>query len=132
MRKILMCEECGYSREHYTDLKGLTEIPRRIFNRFGDTHYEDDGERPADYYCPTHHSKAVWADHPSIEDEGLPEGRTITIFLNGGLVQAVEGVPPGYVAYVRDYDVEGAEDHELMVDEDGYFFYGHVEEDSSS
>jgi hypothetical protein len=42
------------------------------------------------------------------------------ITVHGGLVQAVEGVPPGIVVRGRDYDIDGTEDEHLDRDDKGH------------
>ena len=43
----------------------------------------------------------------------------IIVRVEGGMVQSVEGVPPGVIVEVRDYDTDGLGDEELETDDDG-------------
>ena len=43
----------------------------------------------------------------------------IIVRVEGGMVQSVEGIPPGVIVEVRDYDTDGLDDEELETDDDG-------------
>ena len=45
--------------------------------------------------------------------------KSIVITMEGGLIQEIEGIPQDVVLVVRDYDMEGAGDDELTLDENG-------------
>ena len=46
----------------------------------------------------------------------------IIVTVSGGVVQNVEGVPPGVVVEVRDYDVMGCDEEDLIKDENGELY----------
>lgn len=44
--------------------------------------------------------------------------KKITIALYGGIVQSVEGIPPGYETDILDFDVEDLSEEEITVDKE--------------
>jgi hypothetical protein len=53
-------------------------------------------------------------DEPALEPEAV-----ITVTLEGGVIQGIEGVPPGVTIRVLDHDVEGVEPERLRPLADG-------------
>jgi hypothetical protein len=49
----------------------------------------------------------------------MAENKIIKISLEGGLIQDVGDIPSDVRVRVRDYDVEGADDEEIITDENG-------------
>ena len=49
--------------------------------------------------------------------------KEITIYIKGGMVQKVEGVPEDMSYIVRDYDVDGIHDEDLWIDENDEKFW---------
>ena len=45
--------------------------------------------------------------------------KKLVITLDGGLIQDIQGIPEDLVILVRDYDVEGADEAEITMDEHG-------------
>jgi hypothetical protein len=54
-------------------------------------------------------------------DEAESSGTTqeILIIMEGALIQEIDGIPPGIVVRVRDYDVHGVDEDRLQRDGDG-------------
>ena len=48
---------------------------------------------------------------------------TITVIVEGGMVQEVRDVPPGIEVVIQDYDTEGVDEEELLDDEDGEDYF---------
>jgi len=64
--------------------------------------------------------------HINVVCEGR-ENETVTLIVEGGIVQDVQGIPPGLTVEVRDYDVEPDEDHpSIETEEDGTLVAVHV------
>jgi len=51
--------------------------------------------------------------------EPMSETTTITVSIRGGVAADVQGIPPGAVVEVLDYDIEGFEDDLLESDDVG-------------
>jgi len=49
----------------------------------------------------------------------MPDKKTITITVEGGVIQGIAGIPEDVRIVVKDYDVEGAEPNNLSHDENG-------------
>ena len=45
---------------------------------------------------------------------------TILVEIENGQVTEITGIPYGFRVLVRDFDLDGLEDHQLIVDEDGW------------
>jgi hypothetical protein len=43
----------------------------------------------------------------------------ILVIMEGALIQEIDGIPPGIVVRVKDYDVDGVDEDRLQQDEDG-------------
>lgn len=50
--------------------------------------------------------------YEAVEVEAEPE--KIIITMDGGLIQEIEGIPPGITIEVRDFDTEGSEDDRIV------------------
>ena len=48
-----------------------------------------------------------------IDDPASESGHVITVTLEGGVIQGIQGVPPGVTVRVLDHDVEGVEPERL-------------------
>jgi len=56
----------------------------------------------------------------------VTEKHTITIHVEGGLIQEIQDIPDTIRIEVRDYDVEGSIDDNLITDENGYEFFQNI------
>jgi len=91
----------------------LRKLPAGVTDvEFGEelTHFLVDEEGDAEFARSTWH-----------EDGGqpMPDPRTITVTMEGGLIADVEGIPSGYKVRVLDLDVEGMEEEDLVKLPDG-------------
>jgi hypothetical protein len=48
---------------------------------------------------------------------------TIIVHVDGGVVQDIEGIPPGIEVHVRDYDTDWADPGQCPVNEHGRAYY---------
>jgi hypothetical protein len=46
-------------------------------------------------------------------------GELITVTLEGGIVQAIDGIPPGVIIRILDFDIEGAQENAVTTLPDG-------------
>ena len=53
------------------------------------------------------------------EETIVPDKKKIEITVEGGLIQAIEGIPKDVEVWVSDYDVEGTEEERLFTDKNG-------------
>jgi hypothetical protein len=59
-------------------------------------------------------------DRAAIEEEAPSEAtQEILIVMEGALIQEIDGIPPGIVVRVKDYDVDGVDEDRLQQDKDG-------------
>jgi hypothetical protein len=62
----------------------------------------------------------VLPDRAAPEEEEPSEAtKEILVIMEGALIQEIDGVPPGIVVRVKDYDVDGVDEDRLQQDEDG-------------
>ncbi len=52
----------------------------------------------------------------------MSNAHTITVTVDGGLIQDIDGIPPGVAVEVRDYDLEG-NDTDVLADNDGNEYF---------
>ena len=43
----------------------------------------------------------------------------ITVTVEGGIVQAIDGIPPGVIIRILDFDIEGAQENAITTLPDG-------------
>ena len=97
------------------DYEGTTEIlwdEQRTVERGGQRIFldEEGGEYP---------ENEVRLAPEGIDDTASEPGRVITVTLEGGVIQGIEGVPTGVTVRVLDHDVEGVEPERLRPLADG-------------
>lgn len=47
------------------------------------------------------------------------EKKRIIVYMDGGLIQNIEGIPKDVLIEARDYDIEGADPEDIKQDADG-------------
>ena len=61
----------------------------------------------------------------------MADKQIITVGVEGGVVQWIQGIPRGIRVVVHDYDVDGADKEELSKDENGDEYLESVWDDTS-
>lgn len=103
MTQPLPSETIEYER-HVDGLRQRHAELLKAFRDYFSVPVLSDPRHEAEFIRATRNAHEILSRAEGIVPSPTPEGRAITIHLEGGLVQDVTGIPPGVEVHVADYD----------------------------